>query len=128
MVFLHEVAELSAEAQAMLLRVLSEGEVVRVGEATPRTVDVKVIAATNRDLERMVRALRPSEKISTTEYDVSTCAFHHSANAPMTGDSFLITTRRRGIGPERQAKELRRGVSPPAPEVPVARTLGGGRF
>ncbi len=53
--FLDEVGEMSASAQAKLLRVLTDGQVLRVGSTKPRQVDVRVLAATHRDLHQRVR-------------------------------------------------------------------------
>lgn len=53
--FLDEVAEMSAAAQAKLLRVLAHGELQRVGSTTTRHVDVRVLAATHRNLEQRVQ-------------------------------------------------------------------------
>ena len=54
--FLDEVAEMSAAAQAKLLRVLASGEIQRVGSSATRKVEVRVLAATHRDLQERVRA------------------------------------------------------------------------
>ncbi len=52
--FLDEIGDMDLRLQGKLLRVLEENEVEILGESLPRKVDVRIIAATNKDLERMV--------------------------------------------------------------------------
>lgn len=52
--FLDEIGELPKQTQATLLRVLESGEVKRVGESEPFSVDVRIVCATHRDLPKMV--------------------------------------------------------------------------
>jgi two-component system response regulator AtoC len=51
---LDEVGDVGLKVQSQLLRVLQEGEIRRVGESTPVKVDVRVVAATNKDLQQRV--------------------------------------------------------------------------
>ena len=53
-IFLDEISELSPSTQVKLLRVLQEGEVFKVGSSQPLQVDVRILAATNKDLKNLV--------------------------------------------------------------------------
>ncbi len=61
--FLDEVGDMSLSAQAKLLRVLQEGVVTRIGGAKPIQVDVRVLAATNKDLEMEIAEARFREDL-----------------------------------------------------------------
>ena len=61
--FLDEIGDMSSEMQARMLRVLETGEIRRVGGEKSITVDVRVVAATHRDLEEEVRAGRFREDL-----------------------------------------------------------------
>lgn len=62
-IFLDEVGEIPLELQGKLLRVLQEGQFSRVGEELERTVDIRVVAATNRDLAEEARLGRFREDL-----------------------------------------------------------------
>jgi len=62
-IFLDEIGELPVDLQAKLLRTLELGEVKRVGASRPITVDVRIVAATHRDLRAQVRAGRFREDL-----------------------------------------------------------------
>ena len=53
-VFLDEIGEMAFDLQAKLLRILETGEFIKIGDTKPTKVDVRIIAATNRDLEKEI--------------------------------------------------------------------------
>jgi len=62
-IFLDEIGELDAPLQVKILRAIQEKEIERVGSAQPKKVDVRIVAATNRDLEVEVQAGRFREDL-----------------------------------------------------------------
>ena len=73
-VFLDEIGEMSLAAQVRLLRVLEQREVIRIGGSAPISVDIRVIAATNRDLQKAVdqREFRLDlyHRLKVVEFDI----------------------------------------------------------
>lgn len=62
-IFLDEVGEMAFDLQAKLLRVIESGEFIKVGETKPTKVDVRIVAATNRDLQCEIREGRFREDL-----------------------------------------------------------------
>ena len=90
-IFLDEIAEISLGLQAKLLRVLQEQEIRRVGGTQPIQLDVRVIAATNKDVEALVKAERFREDLF---YRLNVVMLHlpplraAPGRHPLTGQSF----------------------------------------
>ncbi len=113
--FLDEIGDLSLHLQTRLLRALQEREVVPVGAETPIKVDVRVVAATHRDLSAMVKDGRFREDLFY-RLDVVTVQLpplrERKQDIPLLVDHFLRTLGRRhrrgpvAVDPDAQARLL----------------------
>jgi transcriptional regulator with PAS, ATPase and Fis domain len=86
--FLDEIGDMPLSTQAKLLRVLQNQEVLRVGSLTPQKVDVRVVAATNKDLRQQIAERRFREDLY---FRLSMVEIHTPPLAQRIGDLPLLT-------------------------------------
>jgi len=102
--FLDEIGDMSSSAQAKVLRVLQTGEVTRVGSERAFTVDVRVVAATNKDLEAEVREGNFREDLFFRLNVVPILApplRDHLEDVPLLAGRFVqLATRENGMRPK----------------------------
>jgi two-component system response regulator HydG len=114
--FLDEVGEIPLALQSKLLRVLQEGEFEKVGDDKTRTVDVRIVAATNRDLETDVAEHRFREDLY---YRVNVVRVHVPPLRARGNDILLIAQEFIKLFAQRSAKAVR-GISSQAAEKLLA--------
>jgi len=108
--FLDEVSEMPASMQVKLLRVIQEREVLRLGATEPRTVDVRFVAASNRDLREAVRENRFRADLY---YRLNVVNLHLPRLARRAGDIALLAQ----FFLEKYTTHMRRQVHDIAPEA-----------
>lgn len=107
-IFLDEIGELTNNCQTKLLRVLEQGEISRVGEGRVRKVDVRVLAATNRDLQAEVKAGRFREDLFYRLNVLSVCLpqlRERGGDVQILLEHFLTTAAIRGGRPRMEFSE-----------------------
>lgn len=112
-IFLDEIGEMPVLLQAKLLRALQQGEVQRVGSDTPLNVDVRIIAATNRDLREEVAAGRFREDLF---YRLNVIGIHMPALRERRDDIPLLAAYFLDRYAERNRKHLK-GFTPQAMDM-----------
>ena len=88
-IFLDEIGEMAFELQAKLLRILETGEYIKIGDTKPTHVNVRIIAATNRNLTEEIKAGRFREDLF---YRLSVFQVHLPALRERTGDIRILAT------------------------------------
>ncbi len=113
--FLDEIGELPLSVQPKLLRALQEGEIQRVGSDDARCVDVRVVAATNRELAEEVEAGRFRADLyhRLNMYPIRVPPLRERrSDIPLLAGFFLDLYRRRlGLGPVRLTEPARQALS-----------------
>ena len=88
-IFLDEIGEMAFELQAKLLRILETGEYIKIGDTKPTRVNVRVIAATNRNLTEEIKEGRFREDLF---YRLSVFQVHLPPLRERTGDIKILAT------------------------------------
>ena len=109
-VFLDEIAELTPAAQVKLLRFLEDGCLTRLGSTRPRQVDVRMIAATNRDLTRQIDAgLFRADlyyRLSVIPIQIPPLRQRHECLVPLLNSSLQFFSERDGVRRQLSAAAL----------------------